>query len=302
MENNEIVDVIIVGGSYAGLSAAMSLGRSLRKVLIIDGGSPCNKQTPHSHNFITQDGMTPDEIATKAKSQVLNYDTVKFINGLAAKGEKTDGLFEISLNSGETFKACKLLFATGLKDLLPDIKGFSECWGISVLHCPYCHGYEVKHQKTGLLGNGDPGFELARLISNWSKDLKLFTDGKSTLTAEQTGKLDQHHIEIVEKEISRFEHDKGYIREVVFKDGSKEDLTALFARVGFKQHCEIPQEMGCELTEQGFIKTDGFQRTTVPGIYAAGDNEYGMRAVSVVTAAGTKAGALINHELINETF
>jgi len=302
MKNKEIFDVIIIGGSYAGLSAAMSLGRSLRKVLIIDNGKPCNEQSPHSHNFITQDGNSPQEISSKAKSQVLKYDTVKFINGLATNGKMVNGLFEIGLDSSETFKAKKILFATGLKDLFPNIEGFPECWGISILHCPYCHGYEVKHQKIGLLGNGDAGFGLAKLISNWTENLTLFTNGKSKLTAEQTRKLDQHQIKIVENKISRFEHDKGYIQEIIFNDGSKENLTALFARIDFKQHCEIPQEMGCELTEHGFIKVDDLQRTSVSGIYAAGDNSHGLRAVSAAAAAGNKAGAIINHDLIDETF
>jgi len=302
MNNKEIFDVIIIGGSYAGLSAAMSLGRSLRKVLIIDNGTPCNEQSPHSHNFITQDGNSPQEISSKAKSQVLKYDTVKFVNGLARNGKMVNDLFEIDLQTHETFKAKKMLFATGLKDLFPDIEGFPECWGISILHCPYCHGYEIKHQKIGLLGNGDAGFELAKLISNWTENLTLFTNGKSKLTSEQTRKLEQHQIKIVENKISRFEHDKGYIQEIIFNDGSKENLTALFARIDFKQHCEIPREMGCELTEQGFIKVDDLQRTTIPGIYAAGDNAYGLRAVSAAAASGNKAGAIINHDLIDETF
>src|SRR5690606_26609566 len=143
MANNKHFDVIIIGGSYAGLSAAMALGRALRNVLIIDGGSPCNRQTPHSHNFITQDGEKPHIIAEKARTQVLQYPTIKFITGIAHSGFKTEFGFTITTKANETFEAKKLIFATGLKDNMPDIKGFSECWGISVIHCPYCHGYEV---------------------------------------------------------------------------------------------------------------------------------------------------------------
>ena len=193
MENKNRFDVIIVGGSYSGLAAAMALGRALRKVLIIDNGKPCNKQTPHSHNFITQDGKTPKEISALAKEQVLKYKTVEFYNGIATKGIKTANGFEITAQNGDVFTAKKLLFATGIKDIMPNIDGFSECWGISILHCPYCHGYEVRNEKTAIFGNGDYGFEFSKLIHNWTKELALYTNGKSTLTEEQTQKLKSHH-------------------------------------------------------------------------------------------------------------
>src|SRR5687768_5885037 len=238
MYKEEVFDVIIVGGSYAGLSAAMALGRSLRKVLVIDSGQPCNKQTPHSHNFLTKDGATPKEIAEQGKTQVLKYDTVTFLNGTAVKGQNEGNGFLIELQTGEIFKSKKLLFTTGVKDILPDIKGLSDCWGISVLHCPYCHGYEVKNTKIGLLGNGDLGFELSRLISNWTKDLTLFTNGKSNLTSEQSNKIIEHKIRIIEKEISHLEHKQGYIERIVFNDGTGEYIKTLFARGDFKQHSE----------------------------------------------------------------
>src|SRR5690606_33588214 len=129
MTDNKNFDVIIIGGSYAGLSAAMALGRSLRNVLIIDSGKPCNRYTPHSHNFITQDGAVPGVIAAKAKEQVLKYDTVKFLEGYAAEGKKTENGFEIAVESGERCSTQKLIFATGVKDIFPDIKGFQDCWG-----------------------------------------------------------------------------------------------------------------------------------------------------------------------------
>ena len=189
MKDNQQFDVIIVGGSYSGLAAAMALGRALRKVLVIDSGKPCNWQTPHSHNFLTQDGKSPKEISSLAKHQVAQYNTVQFFDGLAINGVKTNGSFEIHTDSSKIFTARKLIFATGVKDLIPDISGFAESWGISVLHCPYCHGYEVKHEITGILGNGNYGYEFSGLISNWTKELTLYTNGPSTLTAEQTTKL-----------------------------------------------------------------------------------------------------------------
>ena len=302
MKNEESFEVMIVGGSYAGLSAAMALGRSLRRVLIIDGGNPCNAQTPHSHNMITLDGVPPAEITAKAKAQVLNYETVEWKEGIAVTGRTEGEGFTVGLASGETFHARKLLFAAGLKDLMPAIEGFAECWGISVLHCPYCHGYEVANKPIGVLGNGDGGFELARLISNWSKNLTLYTNGLSTLGAEQTEKLRHHNIEIVEKEIDSLEHGDGYLERVLFKDGTGKDVSAVFARIGFEQHCRIPEDLGCRLTEHGHIEVDELQRTTVSGIYAAGDCTTGFRAVSGAVASGGKAGAAINKELIDEEF
>ena len=143
MKKEEHFDVIIIGGSYSGLAAGMALGRALKQVLIIDSHTPCNRQTPYSHNLITNDGKTPAEIASVAKQQVAAYPTVHFFNGLAVQGSGTNNAFKIKVASGETFSGDKLIFATGIKDIMPNIDGFSECWGISVLHCPYCHGYEV---------------------------------------------------------------------------------------------------------------------------------------------------------------
>lgn len=295
-------DAIIVGGSYAGLSAGMALGRSLRKVLIIDGGEPCNLQTPHSHNFITHDGNTPKAIAMQAKEQVLKYDTVSFLQGMAVSAAKLDNGFEVRTAAGEVFSAQKLLFATGIKDQMPAIDGFAACWGITAIHCPYCHGYEVRHERTGIIANGDMGYEFAKLISNWTKDLTLFTNGKSTLTAEQTEKLAKHHIPIVEKEITAFEHTNGHINQVLFKDGSAMPMKAVYSKLPFVQHCDIPVQLGCALNEQGFIIVDNFYKTTVPGVFAAGDNINMMRAVSLAVSTGNTAGVHINKELIEETF
>lgn len=295
-------DVIIIGGSYSGLAAGMALGRALKKVLIIDSGKPCNRQTPHSHNFITQDGKTPAEIATLAKQQVEKYDTVTFFNGLATNGAKIENGFSIQTDSGETFRAKKLIFATGVKDVMPNIEGYAECWGISVLHCPYCHGYEVRNEPTGVLGNGEQGVEFATLISNWTKDLTLFTNEPSTLTPEQTAKLKSHAIKIVETGIEKFEHRNGYLQKIIFKDGASSSIKALYARNPFEQHCTIPETLGCELTEDGYIKIDPFQKTTIPGIFACGDNTTRMRALANAVAMGTTAGAMVNREIVFEEF
>lgn len=295
-------DVIIIGGSYAGLAATMALGRALKNVLIIDAGKPCNRQTPHSHNFLTQDGKTPKEISTLAKQQVSAYDTVTFFDGFAIKGSKMDKGFEIETETGEKFMAAKLVFATGIKDIMPEIAGFAECWGISVLHCPYCHGYEVKHEITGILGNGEYGFEFSKLISNWTKDLTLFTNGPATLTDEQKTKLEKHSIEIVEKEIEELEHVNGYLKNIIFKDGSKQTVKAIYTKLPFEQNCTVAEQLGCELTEDRYIKIDAAQKTTTKNVFACGDNATRLRTVANAVAMGTLTGMTVNKELIEERF
>lgn len=302
MKDNYTYDVIIIGGSYSGLSAAMSLGRSLRQVLVIDSGLPCNRQTPHSHNFITQDGENPAIISAKAKLQVDLYKTVHFYNGLAVKVVKKENGFEISTESGETFNSRKILFATGVKDLLPEIKGFADCWGISVLHCPYCHGYEVKNEKTAIIANGEMAFDFAKLISNWTKDLRLCTNGKSTLTLEQTEILKKHGVQIFEEEIDSFEHKEGYVKNIIFKNQEKVEVKAIYARPPFEQHCSLPADLGCDINEQGLLKVDFMQKTNVAGIYASGDCTTQMRSVAIAVSTGSFAGAVINKDLIDEDF
>lgn len=302
MQDKKKFDVIIIGGSYAGLSAALALGRALRHVLIIDSGSPCNQQTPHSHNFITQDGEKPIDISAKAKADVLKYETVIFFNGLAESGIKTENGFEITTQSGETFTAKKLIFATGVKDLLPQIPGFAACWGISVIHCPYCHGYEVKSEKTGILADGPFAFHYAQLIRNWTNDLTIFTNGTSSLDQAQIEKITQHGIGINEKEIDRLEHVNGQLKEIVFKDTSTVPIKAIYSRPPFEQNCTIPELLGCELTEQGLLKVDQFQRTNVPGIFACGDNASPLRAVANAVGSGNLVGAVVNNGMLEEDF
>ncbi|MDN3654168.1 NAD(P)/FAD-dependent oxidoreductase [Ferruginibacter paludis] len=295
-------DVIIIGGSYSGLAAGMALGRALRKVLIIDNGKPCNRQTPHSHNFLTNDGKTPTEIAALANRQVSRYETVEFFNGLAVAAKQIEKGFQIQVATGETFIAKKLIFATGIRDILPAIDGFAACWGISVLHCPYCHGYEVRNEKTGIFLNGDAAFDFARLIANWTTDLTLFTNGPSSLSAEQSAKLESHHIKIIEKQIEKLAHVKGHLESIVFSDGTTTPLNFLYAPAPFEQHGTIPQSLGCELSEDGYIKVDHLQETTIKGIYAAGDNVSRMRTVANAVSMGTTAGIAISKKMILEEF
>ncbi len=302
MKDNKIFDVMIIGGSYAGLSAAMALGRSLRNVLIIDSGKPCNRYTPHSHNFITHDGEMPAAIAAKAKEQVLKYNTVTFFEGLAVSGKKTEMGFEITSQSGETFFSRKLVFATGIKDKFPAIKGFEECWGETVIPCPYCHGYEFKGEKTAIMANGERAFHIAGLVNNLTDNISIITSGKAEFNQAQIAKLEKHQISIIEKEVIEIQHDNRRIKNVIFKDGNKEPYTVMYAAPLFEQHSDIPVALGCELTETGLLKTNMFQKTSVPGVFACGDNTSPMRSVAYAVAGGNITGSMVNMVLTDEEF
>ncbi|MGV3763974.1 NAD(P)/FAD-dependent oxidoreductase [Parapedobacter sp.] len=302
MARTNYFDVIIVGGSYAGLSAAMALGRSLRNVLVIDSGLPCNRQTPHSHNFITQDGEAPLAIGRKAREQVMRYRTVHFLDDVALGAVKTTGGFTITTKSGAIAIGKKLIFATGIEDRLPNIKGFAPCWGISVIHCPYCHGYEFRDQRTGILANGDRAFHLASLVNNLTDKLAILTSGAPTFTSHQFAGLKRHAIEVIDANVIEIVHRDGRLEGVVFEDGNTVPFHALYAAVPFVQHSDIPVSLGCELTEHGHVKVNHSQQTTVAGIYACGDNASPMRSVANAVAAGNFTGATVNKVLVDEGF
>lgn len=295
-------DVIIIGGSYAGLSAAMALGRSMKKVLIIDAGKPCNRQTPHSHNFLTQDGSRPDEIADISRKQVLKYATITLLQATAIKGSKTPSGFIVTTEDGNLWESRKLIVASGIKDLMPDIPGFADCWGISVVHCPYCHGYELRNKKTAVIANGERAFHIAQLVNNLTDKITIITSGKAEFDEEKIGNLSNKKITITEKEVAAIEHRNGQIFAIQFHDGTKEDFDAAYAAIPFRQHADIAASLGCELTEDGYIKIDPFQETSVAGVYACGDNCSRMRSVANAVAGGNLTGAMVNSKLTIEKF
>ncbi|BAV09418.1 Thioredoxin reductase [Filimonas lacunae] len=302
MVAKETYDVIIIGGSFAGLQAGMTLGRSLRKTLIIDSALPCNRQTPHSHNFLTHDGAVPAKLAALAREQTLQYPTVQLLQGKAITGGAIENGFSVTTEAGETFHSRKLLFASGIKDNLPAIPGIAESWGISVIHCPYCHGYEVRQQPTGIIANGELAFHFAQLINNLTNQLTLFTNGQPELTAEQLQQLQQKNITIETRNIKGVLHQQGYLHTIVLEDETQVAVKALYLKPNFEQHCSIPAQLGCEISTNNLLVVDGFYKTTIPGVYAAGDCTSMMRSVSVAVASGMSAGAFINKELVSEAF
>ncbi|WP_340156814.1 NAD(P)/FAD-dependent oxidoreductase [uncultured Maribacter sp.] len=302
MVDSKIFDVIIIGGSYAGLSAAMSLGRSLRNVLIIDGGKPCNRQTPHSHNFITQDGVEPSRINELAKDQVLNYDTVEFIEDFALRAKKTESGFNITTLSGKVFNAHKLIFSSGIKDIMPDIPGFSDCWGISIIHCPYCHGFENKGKKTAIYASIPRALHLAPLIKNLTGNLTLIIKNMTDLKEDEIQILKNNQVKFIAADITSIEHDLGNLKSIGFSNGEKHSFEALYAALPFEQHSQIPQELGCTFTDDGYIDVTPFQETSIKGVYACGDNSNMFRSVANAVNTGNFSGAKVNADLANGQF
>lgn len=295
----KIFDVIIIGGSIAGLSSAMTLGRSLRSTLVIDSGKPCNRFTPHSHNFLTQDGSSPAEIIEIAKTQISKYETVEFYDGEVQDVIKSTDYFQVKLsNEDKIFYSKKILFATGLIDVLPEIDGLKNCWGISAIHCPYCHGYEFRQKKTGILANGEKAFHLAKLVKNLTSEVLVFTNGIAEFSEDEIKYFILNDIPLIQGIIQKAEHQNGNLKGIVINDKII-PLDALYVKTDLIQSCKIPEKLGCKINENGLIIVDILQRTNIEGVFASGDNSSPFRAISAATSAGNIAGASINMELQN---
>ena len=295
---DKLHDVIIIGGSASGISAAMTLGRSLRNVLIIDSKTPCNRNSKHSHNFITNDGKAPKEIIDNTNKELLHYDTVSIIDGTVLNILHKDNEFHVATSAGKLFIGKKILLCTGLTDISPDIPGFSECWGNTILHCPYCNGYEHRNEPTAILANGEAAYHLGILINNWTKDIIILTNGLSELRNEEVEKLASRNITINDDVISEFKHENGKIESVVFNNGKIKHPKVLYASIPFEQQSGLAEKLGCKMSLHGHIDVDDEQRTSIDGVYAAGDCTDQQRAIAVAAASGTKAGFTINLDLI----
>ena len=304
MENQTKYDVIIIGGSYAGLSAALTLARALRKVLVLDNGQACNRMAPFSHNFITHDGEPPHSITLSAREDVLKYPKAQILNTLAVSAKKIDNIFQVTLEDGSIRTSRKLIFATGINDIMPDSgpKGFPECWGKSILHCPYCHGYEYRNRPTLILAEGEEAFEYAKVLSQWTGEITILTGGGAAPEGKFAESLKRHGIKTDTRKISEIKHTDGEVSEIMFEDGSTAECGVLYAGPDYRQSSPIPEELGCKLSEKHHILVDESQRTSVPGVYAAGDCANMIRAVSVAAASGTLAGFTVNKDLTEEDF
>lgn len=296
----QVLDAVVVGGSFAGLSAAMQLARARRQVLLVDGGRPRNRFAHASHGFLGQDGRTPADIVQTARAQVLAYPTAAFRQDEAVAARHEEGAFTLELASGGTLRARRLVLATGLVDELPDVPGLRERWGRTVLHCPYCHGYEVADGRLGILATSEMDVHKALLIPDWSADVTLFTNGAVTLTDEQRDLLAGRGVRIEPRVVEALVGDAPALAGVRLRDGDTVPMDAVF--VGSRTHMASPlaEQLGCAFDDGPFgavIRTDMRKETTVPFVFAAGDAARTMHNATFASADGVLAGASAHQSL-----
>lgn len=293
---------MIVGGGSAGLSAALILGRSLRNVLVCDNGEPRNLPSHSMHSFLSRDGTDPSDLLRIARDQLKPYDTVKIRNIEVKQINRNDkGFFDIEFADSTRVTSRKILLSTGIVDELPNIQGFSELWGKAVLHCPYCHGWEVRDKPLAIYGKDQDGLSLALLVYNWSNNLVLCSNGPANLEGKDRKILDSKHIEIYEQNIDRLEYSSvDKLERIVFVDGSSLKREALFIRPTQRQRSSLSAQLGCTMTESGKIKIDETGKTTVSGVYAAGDAVRTRQQVIMAASDGVNAAITINQDMVDE--
>ncbi|MBF6331554.1 NAD(P)/FAD-dependent oxidoreductase [Nocardia transvalensis] len=298
-------DVVIVGGGAAGLSAALLLGRSRRWVAVVDAGEPRNAPAEHMHGFLSRDGMPPSELLATGRREVAGYG-VELIDDRVTGAEYAGcGLgFTLRLGSGKMLRARRILVAAGLRDELPDIPGVRERWGRDVLHCPYCHGHEVSDQPIGLIGGTEPGalaraVHLALLLPQWSDDV-IFFPHTLQLTDEERRRITARGVEIIDGKVTNLAITGDRLRGVELADGRAVPRSVVFVGPTFVPDNSVLSALGCEIDAGGWVVTDPAGRTSVPGVWAAGN--VADARMQVITAAGAAAATAIaiNADLVEE--
>jgi thioredoxin reductase len=292
-----------IGGGPAGLNAALVLGRARRNVALFDHNKPRNAVTHASHGFLTRDGVTPAEFRRVAYEEVLKYPSVEHHPVEVTDIRKLNAGFLISTHEGEQIQARKLLFASGLQETLPDIPGVRNLYGKSLFYCPYCDGWELRDKSLFVLFDHPRVFHLAKLLYNWSRDLIVCTNGPGILTNEQKQILASRDIVVSEQSVSAFHGSDGKLRLVEFTDGSRIERTGGFIAPKWVPRAGFQQELGYAVNDLGGILTDEMGKSTVPGLFAAGEVTTGFPSQLIVAAAaGSIAAASINLELTEEAF
>jgi thioredoxin reductase len=294
--DTETYDVAVIGGGPAGLSAALVLGRARRRVVVVDAGTPRNAPAEHMHGFLSRDGMLPAGLLRAARAEVRRYG-VEIVEDRVI--DATAG-FALRLAGGRTVEARVVLLATGAVDDLPDVLGARERWGRDLLHCPYCHGWEVRDQPIGVLATGPGSVQHAHLLRQWTDDVILFTH-THRVTAHELATLEARGIAVVNGMVKRLVVTDDRLRAIGLADGRTVPRDALFIRPDLRAHADGPAAaLGCELHAGGLVRVDADGRTSVPGVWAAG-NATNPRA-QVITAAGegSAVAIAINTELVED--
>jgi thioredoxin reductase len=291
-------DVIVAGGSYAGMAAALQLARARRKVLVVDAGQRRNRFAHESHGFLTRDGEAPGEIAAKAREQLLAYPTVTWLDGKAAAASgKADG-FSVTLQDGKTHNARRLILATGIVDVLPDVPGLAERWGKTVFHCPYCHGYELNQGRLGVLATGAHSMHQAMMIPNWGTTT-LFTNGAFTPNDRETAELTARGVRIETTRVMSAGGDGGIALRL--EDGREVALDGLFVAPRMEHTSKLAHQLDCRMEDGplgAWIATDALKATSVEGVFAAGDAARAAGSVTFAVADGAQAGFAAHRSLM----
>lgn len=298
----QLMDVAIIGGGPAGLNAALVLGRARKSVVVIDEERPRNRVTRETHGFLTRDGTSPSEFRRIAKEQINVYPSVHFVADTAITITGTDGDFQITTSQGTIYHSKKLLFAVGMKDLPVDIEGLSDVYGKSAFVCPYCDGWELRDQPLVLIVKGERALHLAKMLSGWTDNYTICTDGPDDWTDEQREELKLHNVPTFDSPILRIDSNDGMVQQVVLKDGTIIPCTGIFFTPKLVTGSSLPQAIGCQMTEAGTIIVDSFGKTNIPGIYSAGDSATEMYQAITAASMGAMAGMVINGELLTEVW
>jgi thioredoxin reductase len=292
-------DAVVVGGGAAGLSAALALGRATRRVLLASCGPTRNAPADAAHNVLTRDGTSPAELVRVGREQLRPYN-VTIRDECAVDVRRDDARFIVRFDSGDV-RTRGVVLATGVRDVLPDIPGFRELWGTGVLHCPYCHGWEVARRPLAVYGKSDDALHFTRLIRGWTSDLMLFTDGDPELAATDLERIRSHGIVIRQEPVERL-LGSGGLEAVVLRGGVTVPRAGLFMRPKQELQSDLPRRLGCALTAQGRVDADATGRTSVARVYVAGDIAPGHQSVPSAMATGALAGAGLNLELLTDDF
>ncbi|MFZ5547746.1 MAG: NAD(P)/FAD-dependent oxidoreductase [Pseudomonadota bacterium] len=290
-------DVIIVGGSYAGLSAGLPLARARRSVLVLDAGRRRNRFAAAAHGFLAHDGTPPGEIVAEGRAQLMEYPTVDWVAGEVEHARPIEGGFGLRLKHGPVHRARRLILAGGVRDELPALPGLAERWGRSVFHCPYCHGYELQHGPVGVLATSEMSAHQALMLPDWGPTTYLL-DGRPLPDAETLAQLQARGVALEPTPVERLAGDEAL--QVQLKDGRTLALAGLFIATRTDPG-PLPGQLGCAMDDGPmgrFVRTDAMKATTVPGVFACGDLARGAGSVPLAVGDGAIAGTAAHRSLM----
>ncbi len=293
-------DAIIIGGSYAGMSAALQLARARRRVLVIDEGLRRNRSASMAHGFLTQDGRAPDAIAAEARKQLMRYPNVEWLNDRVEQAMGSEDDFTVHTAGGKDLSARRIVLALGVTDELPEVEGVRERWGRSVFHCPYCHGFELDQGHIGVIATSHHSMHQALLLPDWGQTT-LILNGCFEPDDEQRAQLQTRGVTLEPGEIERLQAHA----DLKMKDGRVLSFAGLFTLP--RPHMAVPlaEQLGCDLAEDElypFVKTAFSQETSVPGVFACGDAARSAGSIAVAVGDGNVAGAAAHQSLVFRTY